>query len=88
MEALRIKLDALLEETSLVVSDTQKAQLVGYVTLLDKWNKAYNLTSVRDPLEMIVKHIMDSIVVSAHLEGERFIDVGTGPVYQAFHLPS
>lgn len=79
MEALRIKLDALLEETSLVVSDTQKAQLVGYVTLLDKWNKAYNLTSVRDPLEMIVKHIMDSIVVSAHLEGERFIDVGTGP---------
>ncbi|WP_104398610.1 16S rRNA (guanine(527)-N(7))-methyltransferase RsmG [Vibrio penaeicida] len=79
MEALRVKLDALLEETSLDVSDTQKAQLIGYVTLLDKWNKAYNLTSVRDPLEMIVKHIMDSIVVSTHLEGKRFIDVGTGP---------
>ncbi|MGI3027238.1 16S rRNA (guanine(527)-N(7))-methyltransferase RsmG, partial [Vibrio cholerae] len=42
-------------------------------------NKAYNLTSVRDPMEMMVKHILDSIVVSPLLVGERFIDVGTGP---------
>ena len=47
--------------------------------LLDKWNKAYNLTSVRNPDEMLVKHIMDSLVVSQHLQGQRFIDVGTGP---------
>ena len=42
-------------------------------------NKAYNLTSVRDPQEMLVKHILDSIVVSSYLQGDRFIDVGTGP---------
>ncbi len=79
MDVLRNKLDTLLESTSLAVSDKQRSQLIGYVTLLHKWNKAYNLTSVRDPLDMVVKHIMDSIVVGTHLEGERFIDVGTGP---------
>ena len=49
------------------------------VLLLDKWNKAYNLTSVRDPMEMLVKHILDSLVVSPYLQGKNFIDVGTGP---------
>ncbi|QUM82750.1 16S rRNA (guanine(527)-N(7))-methyltransferase RsmG [Moritella sp. 5] len=73
------RLEALLAQTSLVVTDIQKQQLVALVALLHKWNKAYNLTSVRDPDEMLVKHIMDSLVVSPYLEGERFIDVGTGP---------
>lgn len=76
---LRDKLDALLSQTDLVVSSEQRDQLVGYVVLLDKWNKAYNLTSVRNPMDMLVKHIMDSAVVSPHLSGNRFIDVGTGP---------
>ncbi|WP_112481042.1 16S rRNA (guanine(527)-N(7))-methyltransferase RsmG [Vibrio variabilis] len=79
MSNLRVKLDQLIAETSLEVSELQREQLVGYVQLLDKWNKAYNLTSVRRPEEMLVKHILDSIIVGEHLEGERFIDVGTGP---------
>ncbi|EGQ9612997.1 16S rRNA (guanine(527)-N(7))-methyltransferase RsmG [Vibrio cholerae] len=79
MNPLRVKLDALISKTSLTVTEQQREQLVGYVQLLDKWNKAYNLTSVRDPMEMLVKHIFDSLVVSPHLVGERFIDVGTGP---------
>ena len=73
------RLESLIAQTDLTVSEQQKAQLLQLVALLDKWNKAYNLTSVRDPEEMLVKHIMDSIVVSPHLEGQRFIDVGTGP---------
>ncbi|MEF1288552.1 16S rRNA (guanine(527)-N(7))-methyltransferase RsmG [Vibrio sp. M260118] len=79
MSQLRAKLDELIAQTDLEVSERQRAQLVGYVEMLNKWNKAYNLTSVRDPQEMLVKHIMDSIIVSTHLHGERFIDVGTGP---------
>ncbi|GHZ07386.1 16S rRNA (guanine(527)-N(7))-methyltransferase RsmG [Vibrio cholerae] len=79
MNPLRVKLDALISKTSLTVTEQQREQIVGYVQLLDKWNKAYNLTSVRDPMEMLVKHILDSLVVSPHLVGERFIDVGTGP---------
>ena len=79
MSSLRQKLDDLILQTELSVSERQREQLIGYVELLNKWNKAYNLTSVRDPNEMVVKHILDSIVVSAHLPGERYIDVGTGP---------
>lgn len=79
MNPLRIQLDKLIAQTELVVSEQQRQQLVGFVELLHKWNKAYNLTSVRDPQDMLVKHILDSIVVSPYLEGDRFIDVGTGP---------
>lgn len=73
------KLEILLKKTTLSVTDKQKEQLVKLVLLLNKWNKAYNLTSVRDPMDMLVKHILDSLVVSPYLEGGRFIDVGTGP---------
>ena len=76
---MKQRLVQLIAQTDLTVTEQQIDQLVGYVAMLDKWNKAYNLTSVRDPYEMLVKHIMDSIVVSPHLDGERFIDVGTGP---------
>jgi 16S rRNA (guanine527-N7)-methyltransferase len=73
------KLSRLLDEAGISLTDHQKNQLVAYVDMLNKWNKAYNLTSVRDPNEMLVRHILDSIVVAPHLKGERFIDVGTGP---------
>ncbi|WP_032093265.1 MULTISPECIES: 16S rRNA (guanine(527)-N(7))-methyltransferase RsmG [Pasteurellaceae] len=73
------RLNSLLKQTALCITDQQKSQLVQLVLLLHKWNKAYNLTSVRDPAEMLVKHILDSIVVSPYLRGKRFIDVGTGP---------
>lgn len=72
-------LQHLLNETELNVSAAHQAQLIKLVELLNKWNKAYNLTSVRDPQEMLIRHIMDSLVVSPMLEGECFIDVGTGP---------
>lgn len=73
------KLSRLLTAAGISLPENQKAQLIAYVGMLDKWNKAYNLTSVRDPGEMLVRHILDSIVVEPHLSGERFIDVGTGP---------
>ncbi|MET3815486.1 16S rRNA (guanine(527)-N(7))-methyltransferase RsmG [Pantoea sp. UYEF8] len=72
-------LTSLLQAAKITLSDQQKQQLVAYVGLLDKWNKAYNLTSVRDPQQMLIRHILDSIVVAPHLIGSRFIDVGTGP---------
>lgn len=73
------KLSSLLNAANISLTDQQKQQLVGYVELLHKWNKAYNLTSVRDPQQMLVRHILDSVVVEPHLQGEHFIDVGTGP---------
>jgi len=76
---LKAKLESLLSETPLEISEQQVDLLIQYVDLLVKWNKAYNLTSVRDPEEMLVKHILDSLMVGPELHGDSFIDVGTGP---------
>ena len=76
---LKKKLINLIDQTDLSIISQQIDLLIHYVEMLNKWNKAYNLTSVRDPSEMLVKHIMDSLVVSPYLVGNTFIDVGTGP---------
>ena len=76
---LKKKLINLIDQTDLLITSQQIDQLIDYVEMLNKWNKAYNLTAVRDPSEMLVKHIMDSLVVSPYLVGNTFIDVGTGP---------
>lgn len=73
------ELNRLLDSAGIALPENQKHQLLAYVDMLNKWNKAYNLTSVRSPKEMLVRHILDSIVVEPFLEGTRFIDVGTGP---------
>lgn len=52
--------------------------LLHYVAQLEKWNKAYNLTAVRDPAEMVTRHILDSYSVVPYIVGPRVIDVGTG----------
>ena len=76
---LKKKLINLIDQTDLSITSQQIDLLIDYVEIINKWNKAYNLTSVRDPSEMLVKHIMDSLVVSPYLVGNTFIDVGTGP---------
>lgn len=76
---LKSQLVKLIQQTDLLISEAQIDQLIQYVMMLDKWNKAYNLTSIRDPNEMLIKHIMDSLVISPYLLGQEFIDVGTGP---------
>lgn len=68
-----------LAELDLSCDDEQVAQLQHYLTLLCRWNKAYNLTAIKDPIDMIKLHIFDSLSVSKYLESRRFIDVGTGP---------
>jgi 16S rRNA (guanine527-N7)-methyltransferase len=68
-----------LKNCDLVVSESQQQQLIHYVLLMHKWNKTYNLTSVRDPQQMVIKHIVDSIVVAPFLDKTHYIDVGTGP---------
>jgi len=52
--------------------------LLAYHQLLIKWNKAFNLTSVRDPLAMISRHLIDSMSIAPYLKGQNFIDVGSG----------
>lgn len=55
------------------------AKLTHYVELLNKWNKAFNLTAVRNVDEMVGRHIVDSLSTLPYVQGKRIIDVGTGP---------
>jgi 16S rRNA (guanine527-N7)-methyltransferase len=63
---------------NLNVTDDQVDQLLGFIKLIEKWNKAYNLTAIRDREEMVRLHILDSLAVAPHIEGQRVIDIGTG----------
>ena len=76
---MKEQLKELLEQAQLTLSESQIDQQLALVGLLDKWNKAYNLTSVRNPKDMLPRHIMDSLAVRHYIQGQRFIDVGTGP---------
>jgi 16S rRNA (guanine527-N7)-methyltransferase len=53
--------------------------LMHYLYLLEKWNKAYNLTAIRSLDQMVPRHLLDSLAISPWLQGERILDVGTGP---------
>jgi 16S rRNA (guanine527-N7)-methyltransferase len=65
-------------ELGVELSESQQSQLLAYLALLIKWNKAYNLTAVRDPDEMVSRHLLDSLSVVRFIEGERQLDVGSG----------
>lgn len=65
-------------ELGLDLSATQLELLGAYLDLLVEWNRAYNLTAVRDPLQMVTRHLLDSLAIAHLVRGERLIDVGTG----------
>ncbi len=59
--------------------ESRQAQLLAYLALLLKWNQAFNLTAIRDPKEMVSRQLLDSLSILPLLQGERLLDVGTGP---------
>ncbi|WP_455217175.1 16S rRNA (guanine(527)-N(7))-methyltransferase RsmG [Kaarinaea lacus] len=67
-----------LKQLGLDCSPVVQARLLAYVALLDKWNRVYNLTAVRDPGEMVTRHLLDSLAIHPFLQGSRILDVGTG----------
>ena len=66
------------EALGLAPDSAQQESLLDYLALLLKWNSAYNLTAVRDPEQMVTRHLLDSLAVAPHFSGEHVIDVGTG----------
>jgi 16S rRNA (guanine527-N7)-methyltransferase len=62
----------------LSVSVEAQEKLLVYLNLLHKWNKVYNLTAVRDPLEMVTLHLLDSLSVLPHVNSKNLLDVGSG----------
>lgn len=77
-----------LAQLGLALSEAQIQQLLAYVDLIQKWTKVYNLTAVREPVEMLTHHLLDSLAVIAPLRrqlqaqalesGTRLLDVGSG----------
>ncbi len=59
-------------------SDSILEKFSSYLALLTKWSKAYNLTSIKNPDDMVILHIADSLSINPYLSGSRIIDVGTG----------
>jgi 16S rRNA (guanine527-N7)-methyltransferase len=63
----------------LALAPTLAPRLLEYLALLDRWNRTYNLTAIRDPREMLGKHLLDSLAMHPFVDDERLADLGTGP---------
>jgi len=80
-EAIKKDRDLLVEglhRMSLNLSDQMIDQLMAYLNLIEKWNRVYNLTAIRERDEMIKLHFLDSLSILNHVEMEHVLDVGSG----------
>ncbi len=65
-------------QIGLTLDETVLRKLLAYLAALVKWNQAFNLTAIRDPLEMVDKHLLDSLSILPHVGEGSLIDIGTG----------
>ena len=77
-DSLLDKLAEGLAALPLELNASVQSGLIDYLHLLVKWNRAYNLTAVRQPEQMVTRHLLDSLVIGPYLQGPRILDVGTG----------
>lgn len=77
-DPLRQRLSAGLAALHLDLPEAAVARLLAYVELLQRWNAAYNLSAVRDPAEMITRHLLDSLAVAPYVRGATLADLGSG----------
>jgi 16S rRNA (guanine527-N7)-methyltransferase len=78
MEVCRKILVSGLQALNLALNAQQIEHLLDFIMLIEKWNKAYNLTAIRDREVMVRLHLLDSLAIAAFIEGKRVIDIGTG----------
>lgn len=67
-----------LDALHLPLSGGTQRKLLDYLALIEKWNRVYNLTAVREPRQMLTQHVLDSLAVVPYVMSERLVDVGSG----------
>ncbi len=77
-QSLRETIEKGRSKLGLELNTHQIDQLVLYVEHLERWNRSFNLTSIRDPIQMVKRHLLDSLAIAPYVAGERLIDIGTG----------
>ena len=77
--ALQARLEQGIAELKLILPAEAVSRLLDYQALLERWNATYNLTAVRDPAEMITRHLLDSLAILPYVQGGTLADLGTGP---------
>lgn len=77
-DSLEPLLRAGIERLGLPLDDDIVRRLLDYQALLVRWNHTYNLTAIRDPQQMVVRHLLDSLAVLPYVQGPRLADLGTG----------
>jgi 16S rRNA (guanine527-N7)-methyltransferase len=68
----------LIEMTGQAPDPEKETALLSYLGLLERWNRAYNLTAVKDPAQMVIRHLLDSLSIVPWISGGRLLDAGTG----------
>ncbi len=71
-------LEAGLNELGLSIETNNINALLAFVALIEKWNKTYNLTAIRNKEDMVISHVLDSLAILPFLQGTRILDIGTG----------
>jgi len=77
-DSLKESVDTGLLQLGLSLPGGAVSRLLDYLRLLEKWNKVYNLTAVRQLQDMVHRHLMDSLAVTAWLRGKKIADIGSG----------
>ncbi len=77
--ALQRRLDQGIAALGLTLPPEAVPRLLDYQALLARWNATYNLTAVRDPAEMVTRHLLDSLAILPYVTGATLADLGSGP---------
>lgn len=84
---IKLQTNRLISGMEQLALPSEKAPMImAYLLLLQKWNKAYNMTSIDELDQMVTHHALDALAVAKHYTGQRIVDVGTGGGIPGFIL--
>ncbi len=84
--ALAHRLDAGIKQLPIDLSDLAMERCLRHLELLFEWNRTSNLTAIKDPEQMVVKHVLDSLAAAQFISGGRALDIGTGAGFPGLPL--